>query len=359
MRKAIFFNPVIAGRVARDYGAPPGTVGDELKDAVASKFQPLLPSMGAGAASPDDEVFTAAALALASNSRNWSKVIAKLEDLKSALLKFDPVAVASVADAPTEREALLARLTAILGGQTARQDSKSIIRFAQFLRSTPEYGHLLNEAREELRERDSRLSDTKLTAAVSLLLAKGDKALRSSPDVSATKIFGMGPALASEFLRNLGWQSFKPDRHVIRLLRAWMPQDARDAVTNGYPPDVLFKGLSKEERDFWKYAIIGEAVTPKGESVNDADQLLWMMGAYVIRPKRKQRAGVKKPLPSEAQLVGLMAQFYSAGLDQAITETAKILAANWGYHEDAAHYEARTVADSISARWTVLIPSPR
>jgi hypothetical protein len=58
---------------------------------------------------------------------------------------------------------------------------------------------------------------------------------------------GMGFALGSEFLRNLHWNGFKPDRHIKRLLSRWtIGQISVDQAIG-----TLRSIIGRKDRRFW------------------------------------------------------------------------------------------------------------
>jgi hypothetical protein len=100
-------------------------------------------------------------------------------------------------------------------------------------------------------------------------------------DPSELKLPGMGPALGSEFFRNLGWSGFKPDRHVMRLLDRWAPEvvEAQRPVARR-----LAEVVGRHDRgtlDYLAYSLAGQAMTPSGTKFSVADNLVWALGAYV------------------------------------------------------------------------------
>ena len=100
----------------------------------------------------------------------------------------------------------------------------------------------------------------------------------------------MGPPIASEFLRNLGWASFKPDRHIVRLLSAWLPKAERDEIADSVDWTPIFPRRAKDTKEFLDFAVLGEKLTPPGLPLNQVDQLVWMMGGYVQKKPKTKRS---------------------------------------------------------------------
>jgi hypothetical protein len=97
----------------------------------------------------------------------------------------------------------------------------------------------------------------------------------------------MGFPLGSEFLRNLGWNGFKPDRHVRRLLRAWVP----DLIATHEKESIRLGSLAgrheKSVREDLQLCLAGNALS-SDENHLRTDNLIWLIGAYV-ETARNQR----------------------------------------------------------------------
>jgi hypothetical protein len=97
----------------------------------------------------------------------------------------------------------------------------------------------------------------------------------------------MGATLASEFLRNMGFSGFKPDRHVTRLLYRWAPESVAEAEAVARRlARVVGRGDSATCR-FLTYSLAGVALTPAGTSYSVADNLVWALGHYVEKKGRE------------------------------------------------------------------------
>jgi hypothetical protein len=108
-----------------------------------------------------------------------------------------------------------------------------------------------------------------------------------TPDPAGIKFPGMGYVLATEFFRNLGFDGFKPDRHVQRLIQRWAPE-----VLEACAPaaDDLMRALGIRNNDLRKSlwcSLAGQALTPTGTGYSVADNLVWALGAYVERKGRE------------------------------------------------------------------------
>lgn len=193
----------------------------------------------------------------------------------------------------------LADLREHLSGQSGTGDAKAIIRWAKLLTDQPDYyGQILVIARafvDLAADTDHPLDNEHLMMCLAgYLIAPprrwpGDKHIDTDIVLMTPRdrdLPGMGYPLASEFLRNLHWNGFKPDRHIIRLLRLWVPE-LRDTVE----PDVdrlcgLIGSRNQSLRYFLKYSQIGVAITPDG-NYSRADNLIWMLGAYLEKKNKE------------------------------------------------------------------------
>lgn len=94
---------------------------------------------------------------------------------------------------------------------------------------------------------------------------------------------GMGFALASEFLRNLGQPGFKPDRHIMRLLNLWQPgraaaeKEARKILVD------LFGRADAESVRLLAYCILADRFTDGCKVKTRADQIIWLYGSLTSK----------------------------------------------------------------------------
>jgi hypothetical protein len=87
-------------------------------------------------------------------------------------------------------------------------------------------------------------------------------------------------ALDSEFFRNMGWNGFKPDRHVIRLLDRWAHPLVQQQSSRVNELTPLIGRNTKEFRELLRYSLAGIEIT-RGDNYSRADNLIWLLGAYV------------------------------------------------------------------------------
>ena len=277
---ALFTEAKARSRIVRDYSLDPVPITP------AGLAQALVAALGQrprpeplDADVPDREVYRAAVLALASNSRSWSTFIANEPRLRELLRDYDPHA----------SELSLDALRACIPGQTSGADARAMLAWADLIAGADGYyRHLVAAARALER---AGVGADEVTPCVAALIGAppSDQTLaRCLPGLQRPwKAPGMGPTLAMEFLRNLGWSGFKPDRHIQRLLGAWFP----DVVAACRPRATELAGLlgtrSKDLVAFFTFCLVGQAVTPPGRTFSEADNLVWALGAYVERKGRE------------------------------------------------------------------------
>ncbi|TVQ32423.1 MAG: hypothetical protein EA376_06015 [Phycisphaeraceae bacterium] len=276
----LFADEKIRHRICRDYALDPSLSHEQLAEALVEAFGQ---NPGAG---PDGRreatnqvVYRAAALALASNSRSWATFLPHEKSLAELTFGYDPYRTAAAVRA---EQLTINDLAACLPGQTAGKDAHAIIRWAEMLDSTPRYHEVLRRLDERLRSEG--MESAAIVPAVAVILgAPGGKTLKQfpPPEKSDTwKVHGMGPVLASEFLRNLQWAGFKPDRHVIRLFTRWFPDVIEKEMPRARALGERLGTRRKDVLEFLTFSLVGAAVTPEGKTFTEVDNLVWALGAY-------------------------------------------------------------------------------
>lgn len=102
------------------------------------------------------------------------------------------------------------------------------------------------------------------------------------------KLPGMGFALACEFLRNLGWNGFKP-RHAHQTIarkRRWLSLRQNDLfMTEAFGlADVLGSGEKGVVCNI-RYSLAGLSITPDGEPASRIDNMVWLIGANIEKKR--------------------------------------------------------------------------
>jgi hypothetical protein len=97
----------------------------------------------------------------------------------------------------------------------------------------------------------------------------------------------MGYILGSEFIRNLHWPAFKPDRHVQRLLDRWMPNARLEVEPEVASIQRLLGHKTKDLERYLSYSLIGINATPPGVPITFTDNLVWLLAAYIEKKGRE------------------------------------------------------------------------
>ena len=234
----------------------------------------------------ENDVFKAMAMAIGSNQRSWSLFKNKTDKFSDLLLAYSVKDLASVL-ASDSMAGLGVDIACHLGGRTKNKDAAAILACVTLLRTSPDFYEHLLQIKRFIAESVIEATPSELTAGTALAI--GTKLKLNAPIASQFKIIkipGMGATLAAEFLRNLGWSGFKPDTHIRRLLRNWYFESeswkiAKEAVRRF---EVAFGKINNMDSEFLHYSTLGEKLTPPGEDVNRADQLVWLYGS-VLREK--------------------------------------------------------------------------
>ena len=97
----------------------------------------------------------------------------------------------------------------------------------------------------------------------------------------------MGYALTSEMLRNLRWDGYKVDRHIMRLLDRWVP-DVVDACQGRAAELASLVGTRNQNLlEMLSFSLAGMAIAPDNVPRSHVDNLIWALGAYVEKKGRE------------------------------------------------------------------------
>ena len=277
--KALVADTKIRQRIERDYGIghEASLSPNEFVDTVIDKLDQA-PSNNPREPHSNAQVFEAAVRALGSNSRSWATFLRNAKELRNRLGGFDPAQARGV-DVTT--------LAELLPGTTATRDAQAILKWAKMLAKhdadgTNYYDNVVELA--ALMEQRARVqagvdlpNEQLMLCVVGHLIDEPPKKW-NGPRVG--KLAGMRFALGSEFFRNMGWNGFKPDRHVIRLLDRWarLLVQQQSSRVNALTP--LIGRNTKELRKLLGNSLAGIEITP-GDNYSRADNMIWLLGAYV------------------------------------------------------------------------------
>ncbi|MGW6655596.1 hypothetical protein [Rhodococcus sp. NPDC055024] len=294
----LFSNYKVRARIERDYSLPTdaATSSQFLDYAVRYLDQEAMDNPLAQTYS-NQQVFKAAVNALGSNSRNWASFVkARDRHLEGLLYDFDPDKTHT---AVLDGTLTLADIREHLSGQGGAGDAKAILRWAKLLTDHPNYyDQILGIARAFValaEDAGYQLGNQHLMMILAGYLISpprrwpGEKHLDSGLVRMTHRerdLPGMGYPLASEFLRNLHWNGFKPDRHVTRLLGLWVPEIRETAEEDVDRLCALIGSKDRSLNYFLRYSLVGVAVTPDG-NYSRADNLIWMLGAYLEKKNKE------------------------------------------------------------------------
>ncbi|KRQ24208.1 hypothetical protein AOT83_01180 [Mycobacteroides sp. H001] len=286
----LFREAEIREKIAADYGFSSDTMSaSEFIDSVVEKLdqhpaEPMQPRS-------NREVFIAVVKAVGSNSRQWVTFRRNQNDLRDLLGDFEPARAQGAAPAS---------LRALLPGTTGGGDARAILAWAATLADLDERRasyydgviELANTLRRRAASRDIELSDEKLMLCVVGHLIDEPPKRWDGPRLG--KLAGMRFPLASEFFRNLGWNGFKPDRHVIRLLNRWVPNIVEQQADSVNALVSLTGRETGEVREAMKYSLAGMAISPTS-NYSRTDNLIWLLGANAEKKGRESDTRYVKP----------------------------------------------------------------
>jgi hypothetical protein len=237
-------------------------------------------------------VFRAAVRAIGSNSRRWATFVQAQPRLEAALGCYDPAWVSEQTRAGHLSEE---HIKSFFPGQTSGADARATLAWADYL-CRHDLSSILREVATFVRAHyqvaeGEAMNDADLMPVLALFFSRppslrwngwSSLPLASSALGSASLKFpGMGPTLASELFRNLGWSGFKPDRHVTRLFDHWIPSVVAECQERAVRLAAYIGRRDSEAVGFLKYSLAGIAVTPEATRYSVADNLVWALGAYV------------------------------------------------------------------------------
>lgn len=292
----LFDDEVIRERVRRDYGLSKDVASAEafvraLLEALDQK--PVENPLGRSYSNKD--IFKAAVRALGSNSRTWASFLRREPQLRECLSEYDPHrTVADVSNAKLTEELL----KKCLPGQSSRNDARAVLKWARLLDEVEDYYGFVKALGWAFREL-AKNHDGKALDDHELLLCivgyrghppknwAGEKYLRKQLPQEQRKTPGMSYVLVSEFMRNLGWNGFKPDRHVQRLFNRWCPNGRAMVQPQVERLASLIGRNSKALNDYLTYSLIGAGAVREEEPLSQVDNLVWLLGAYVEKKGRE------------------------------------------------------------------------
>jgi hypothetical protein len=302
-------DPDLCERLCAEYGLPKPASADEFVSSLVEAFDQRPHEDPVDVDRSPRDVFRAAVRSLGSNSRAWTSFLRREPELAVLLENYDPDAVRrKVAKGRISAEGLLD----FFPGQTGRTDARSAVAWARrastrdFDREVRALAGALSIRCREVHGEEIGTDHLMPTLVAFLAYPPGSRwpgyavlrVMGVTDDPAELKLPGMGPALSSEFFRNLGWSGFKPDRHIMRLLDRWAPE-----VVAAQRPVArrLAKVVGRRDRgtlDYLAYSLAGQELTPEGTHFSVADNLVWALGAYVEKKGRETGRSYLRDTPT-------------------------------------------------------------
>ena len=279
----LFEKDAVRGRILRDFGVTkvPVDAGDFVRLIIDALKQPVATQPLAQTLT-NVEVFRAAVWALGSNSRNWCDFVKTEGQLRILLEQYAPLAAIQ---SLKRRPRLLDDIKLYLKGQTSSRDSENVLRWARLLSENGNFYAEIVRVGQKLQQDYGAFNNEMIDDFDLSLCMVGHFADRSCSKEG--KFPGMSYALASEFFKNLGWSTFKPDRHIKRLFDRWFSDQAANLINQkklGSLESLILGGRkSAELRTFLKYSLLGKTVSPVGSIFSQVDNKVWLLGKYVER----------------------------------------------------------------------------
>lgn len=235
------------------------------------------------------QVFHAAVRSLGSNQTDWAKYMSSERALRATLLDFEPALVAAgLADEPPTLT--VGDIERHLHGQYRRSTATRIAAWAKRLADEPGFYGSVQRLAEAIKIRGEIEDDHEVFPPLALALAgfvtgfgQRDLVAVGAParHPQGWKLPGMEFPLVSEFLRNLGWDGFKPDTHVRRLFQQWLGDRLHDFDERAAELTAIIGSRSRTAQEIVCYSLAGVAVTPDGQPASRIDNLVWLVGANV------------------------------------------------------------------------------
>lgn len=228
------------------------------------------------------DIFRAAVKALGSNNRAWSTFIRRENELSDLLNGYDPIYSHETFN---KGRISLEKLKEFFPGQSSTNDAKAVQGWSRLLSEVENYYTCIQKLGFGLRQKTELSEPELLLSIVGYLGAPLTANVESVFDLKLLpyqrKLPGMRYVLGSEFMRNLGWNGFKPDRHIQRLFDHWFP-DLKFHVHQKV--QYLLKLQRRRDKDlesFYTYSYVGITTSPPEVPYSSVDNMVWLLGAYL------------------------------------------------------------------------------
>lgn len=290
IKKFLARDEKIRSAIEADYGIEPTNDPEILSRRLVTALDQVAEDNPEESAKSNSDVFKAATLAIASSTTNWSTIQKKKISIELVLCQYDLDAVKKVPDEEIHDE-----LIHLLPGQNQKNNAAAIIEWSRLLTADGNfYKDVICTTYHEITQRPawSAIEKSKnYPMAVLCLAGIFGNPVNRWKKLKKPKFPGMQVPIACEFLRNLGWSGFKPDRHVIRAIALWensLKEKHEDNVEKAFWHIVdIIDTRSKTIVCPIKSAIYAIYATPKGIDYSEADNLLWAFVSNVVNLREK------------------------------------------------------------------------
>jgi hypothetical protein len=261
-------------RIARDYQFNVPGSPDELSEQVLRSLDQQAFENAVNQEYENDFIFRAVVRTIGNNSRKWTTFLAMESNISRVLSNY---CVEEVVKNPPK----CFELAKLLPGQTATADASAVLNWAQMLSENHHYYANVARAAREIHQRFGECEGEHLTLNKLFLCVVAHFA-DPSRRAKDRKWWGMGFTLGSEFLRNLHWNGFKPDRHIKRLLNRWTDGQV-DVLPAAREVQRVIRRSDAALLDNLRWSLIGMEITPDDHRANFSqfDNLIWLLGVYV------------------------------------------------------------------------------
>ncbi len=292
IKKFLFSDQEIRDAIISDYNLEkkPTNNANELANSLVASLGQAAKDNPESLTKSNSAVFKAAVLAIASSSTKWSYIQKKKKKIASTLCDFDPQ---SVQNSP--RDEIQQAIVDLLPGQNQTANANAILAWAKLLSNKSSfYNKVICNTYAEIIDRPSWSKidpDKHYPMAVLCMAGIFANPVNDWAKLKQYKFPGMLVPIACEFLRNLGWDGFKPDRHINRIVALW-ERELRDQHGEKVDESLchlrdIIDTSSKTTLCPIKSAIYAIYATPKGVSYSETDNLLWAFVSYFLEHREK------------------------------------------------------------------------
>jgi hypothetical protein len=294
IRDLLFSNPVLRQHVMSDFGIGPTSGPGQFSTALVEKLDQ------SSVRSPETQhpshqaVFQSAVFAIASGGFSWSEFLRDVEprlrsvlssptETEAATRCYDPEHVAKKAD----DEEFISTLANLLRGTGPGQKAEAVIKWADLLSKNPDfYRDVITATFDKVEVQLPNNLGVQFYPVVVLCMSGIFSNPIGSWSQTVPKFPGMRVPIACEFLRNLGWDAYKPDTHVMWAIEQWLPHLSEFEPAVAVFRDKIIDIIESRDNEILKpieaglYAVLSTPIGPYCSTYSEADNLLWAFTRY-------------------------------------------------------------------------------